>query len=220
LKPERVTFAPEMKLHRDRRRWLRAALIAALCAAPLAYLMVVGGSTPQRPPAQLVSAATMPVAPPTPLPASPPVLARDDAIEPTAAGDARSSAGKRPAAKLPERKTVAMVTPGDRVIAPPAPKPVPQAPDPEMIALLVQLGEQLVEAGDFATARTLFQRAAEADDAAAATALGATYDPAVLASVRAIGIAPDVVKARFWYEKAAQLGSSDARRRLELMANR
>jgi TPR repeat protein len=81
-------------------------------------------------------------------------------------------------------------------------------------------GEQLVEAGDFAAARTLFQRVAEADDAAAAIALGATYDPTVLSGLRAVGIDADVGKARFWYQKAVTLGSSDGKRRLELLANR
>jgi TPR repeat protein len=78
----------------------------------------------------------------------------------------------------------------------------------------------LVEAGDFAAARTLFQRVAEADDAAAAIALGATYDPTVLSGLRAVGIDADVGKARFWYQKAVTLGSSDGKRRLELLANR
>jgi TPR repeat protein len=81
-------------------------------------------------------------------------------------------------------------------------------------------GEQLVEVGDFAAARTLFQRAAEADDAAAAIALGATYDPTVLTGKRTVGIDADIVKARFWYRKAVSLGSSEAKRRLELLANR
>ena len=91
---------------------------------------------------------------------------------------------------------------------------------PEEINLLTKQGEQFVEAGDFVTARTLFQRAAEANDATAATALGATYDPTVLARLGAVGVDPDLVKARFWYQKAVSLGSSDAKRRLDLLANR
>ena len=64
------------------------------------------------------------------------------------------------------------------------------------------------------------QRAAEAGDAAAATALGATYDPTVLAKLGVVGIGADLEKARFWYQEAASLGSPDAQRRLELLANR
>ena len=66
----------------------------------------------------------------------------------------------------------------------------------------------------------LFQRAAEAGDAAAATALSATYDPIVVAKLGVVGIHADVMKARFWYQKAVSLGSSDAKRRLDLLANR
>jgi TPR repeat protein len=49
--------------------------------------------------------------------------------------------------------------------------------------------------------------------------LGATYDPTVLARMGALGIDADVVKARFWYQKAVSLGSTEANRRLELLAN-
>lgn len=92
--------------------------------------------------------------------------------------------------------------------------------DAETIVLLVKQGEQLVEVGDFAAARPLFQPAAQADDAKAALALGATYDPIVFAGRRTVGINADVAKARFWYQKAASLGSAEARRRLDLLANR
>jgi hypothetical protein len=64
----------------------------------------------------------------------------------------------------------------------------------EEIELLRKQGEQPASAGDFVTARVLYQRAAEADDARAATALGATYDPTVLAKLGALGIGPDVGK--------------------------
>jgi TPR repeat protein len=90
----------------------------------------------------------------------------------------------------------------------------------EEIKLLTRQGEQFAEAGDLVTARVLLQRAAEADDATAATALGATYDPTVIAKLGVVGIGADVEKARFWYRKAASLGSTDAKRRLDLLANR
>jgi TPR repeat protein len=99
-------------------------------------------------------------------------------------------------------------------------KPVDRALDGETITLLMKQGEQLAEVGDLATARTLFQRAAEAEDATAAIALGATYDPTVLTRMGALGIDADVVRARFWYQKAVSFGSTEAKRRLELLANR
>ena len=112
-----------------------------------------------------------------------------------------------------------MAKPADPVIGALSPKPAVQVLDAETIMLLIKQGEQLAEAGDVAAARTLFQRAAEAGDAAAATSLGATYDPTVLARMRAVGIDSDMVKARFWYQKAMSLGSTEAKRRLELLAN-
>jgi TPR repeat protein len=57
----------------------------------------------------------------------------------------------------------------------------------------------------------MFQRAAEAGDAAAAFALAETYDPVVLRALRLRGgIAPNVALARSWYEKARDLGSDTA----------
>jgi TPR repeat protein len=84
----------------------------------------------------------------------------------------------------------------------------------------MQQGEQFIAAGDVVTARIAFQRAAEAGDAKAAVALGATYDLTVLTKMRVLGIRADVAKARSWYEKAEKLGSPDAKRRLEALADR
>jgi TPR repeat protein len=38
--------------------------------------------------------------------------------------------------------------------------------------------------------------------------------------MRVVGIDADMVKARFWYQKAMSLGSTEAKRRLDLLANR
>jgi TPR repeat protein len=92
--------------------------------------------------------------------------------------------------------------------------------DPDQIKLLMKQGEQFIAAGDFVTARIAFQRAAEAGDANAAVAVGATYDPTAFAKLGAVGIGADVAKARSWYQKAEKLGSPDARRRLEVLADR
>jgi len=81
-------------------------------------------------------------------------------------------------------------------------------------------GEQLIATGDVVTARIVFQRAAESGDANAAIALGSTYDPTVFAKLGVMGMNADVEKARDWYRKAEGLGSPDARRRLNLLANR
>ena len=95
-----------------------------------------------------------------------------------------------------------------------------RALDPEEIKLLTKQGEQFAAAGDLVTARILFQRAAEAGDATAAIALGATYDPDVLAKLGVVGMVADVEKARSWYRKAESFGSPEASRRLNALANR
>jgi TPR repeat protein len=79
-------------------------------------------------------------------------------------------------------------------------------------------GEEFVGAGDFASARQVYQRAAEVGDARAALLLAATYDPNELGRFRTKGLAADIAKARFWYEKARALGSAEAPRRLDLLA--
>jgi TPR repeat protein len=55
----------------------------------------------------------------------------------------------------------------------------------------------------------MFERAAEAGEAAAAFALAETYDPVALRRLRLRGgIAPDVALARRWYETARDLARS------------
>jgi len=91
---------------------------------------------------------------------------------------------------------------------------------PEDIKQLVQKGQQYVAAGDLVTARQVFRRAAEAGDAGAALAMGATFDPTVLARLGTIGFSGDADEARKWYERAKSFGSPDASRRLEALAAR
>jgi hypothetical protein len=104
--------------------------------------------------------------------------------------------------------------------APPSSKTI-RVLDPEEIELLMKQGEQFITAGDVVTARIVFQRAAEAGNANAAMALGATYDPTVLAKFGVVGMSADVEKARSWYQKAEDLGAPpEARGRLEVLAGR
>jgi hypothetical protein len=88
------------------------------------------------------------------------------------------------------------------------------------IALMVERGRTLFDAGDLAAARLFFRRAANAGDAAAAIAMGATYDPDVLSKRFIRGIEPDAQEARMWYERARELGSPEGPRRIEMLAQR
>ena len=139
----------------------------------------------------------------------------------TAPNDLRPPANAEPrTAKSSAGEAVAMLQPGTPSAQAPLSSPAVRALDAEQIKLLMKQGEQFIAVGDVVTARTAFQRAAEAGDAKAAVALGATYDPTVLAKLGVVGISADVAKARSWYQKAEKLGSPDARQRLELLADR
>ena len=78
------------------------------------------------------------------------------------------------------------------------------------IAMLLKRGKDAFSTGDLAAARLLLRRAAEAGNAEAALALGATFDPLVIRQLGAIGAAPDAAQARQWYQKAVALGSTTA----------
>jgi hypothetical protein len=106
------------------------------------------------------------------------------------------------------------------VSAPPASSATPRPPqlDREQIAILVERGKHFIASGDLAAARVVLRRAAESKDAEAALALGSTYDPLILRELKTFGFAPDLVMARGWYEKAKELGSEEAQRRIQILA--
>ena len=111
--------------------------------------------------------------------------------------------------------------------APSAPPPAVSAPvpmiattGPQDVKPLIDQGRQFFDAGDLIAARILFLRAANAGDAGAAVAMGATYDPVVLADRGYRPVAGDLDKARSWYERAKEMGSPEGPRRLEMLVNR
>jgi curved DNA-binding protein CbpA len=87
------------------------------------------------------------------------------------------------------------------------------------IELLIRRSEQLISEGDVAAGRAMLQPAADAHDARAALALGATYDPIMLTILRTHGVAADVSLARDWYKKASEFGSQEAQERLGLLTS-
>ncbi|WP_108520781.1 hypothetical protein [Bradyrhizobium algeriense] len=126
-------------------------------------------------------------------------------------------------------REVAAVTPTTPVVAvaPVVREPVPvtreAAPvrriDPDELAALLKRAKSLLAIGDITSARLLLERAADAQEAEAALMLAGTYDPLVLGSQDLRSITPDPAAARVWYQKAAQLGSADAKRRLGQLQN-
>jgi hypothetical protein len=98
------------------------------------------------------------------------------------------------------------------------PQPEPESTDskldPAEVGRLLSRGQAFLNQGDVSAARLALERVAEAGEARAALALGATYDPVILKRMGMVGIRPDVEKARSWYERAAALGSAEANQRL------
>ena len=107
--------------------------------------------------------------------------------------------------------TVAM-TPPTAPATPPA--PAARRMDSDELANLMARAKALLASGDISPARLLLERAAEAHEASAALMLAHTYDPTVLGTQDIRNITPDPAMARTWYQRAAQLGSADAQRRL------
>ena len=119
----------------------------------------------------------------------------------------QSVAAVAPVAVTPAAVAPAAVTPA--AIAPPA-----RRMDSDELAALMTRAKAFLASGDISPARLLLQRAAEAQEASAALMLAQTYDPTVLGTQDIRNITPDPVLARSWYQRAAQLGSADAQRRL------
>jgi hypothetical protein len=98
-----------------------------------------------------------------------------------------------------------------------SPAPAQRQLGREEITVLLNRGKHLIANGDLAAARLVLQRAAEANDAEAALALSATYDPIVLRELKVYGLTADAAMARAWYQRARELGSAAALQRLEML---
>jgi hypothetical protein len=98
----------------------------------------------------------------------------------------------------------------------PEPRPAASLSTDE-IASMLKRGRELLAAGDIASGRLMLTHVAEAGDAEASFLLAGTYDAAVLAKLRVVGVQPDSAKARAWYARAAEQGSLEARQRLQAL---
>lgn len=118
-------------------------------------------------------------------------------------------------------REAAPVMPAVREAAPPPREAAPPARriDSDELAALLKRAKGLLAIGDITSARLLLERAADAQEPEAALMLAGTYDPQVLGSQDLRSVAPDPATARVWYQKAAELGSADARRRLGQLQN-
>jgi hypothetical protein len=100
-------------------------------------------------------------------------------------------------------RTVARVTLGSIVAeSPPAAQ--------ETAAWYANRGDTMVTIKDVSAARKLYEFAADAGSARAATSLAKTYEPFFLHQLGAVGLKPDAAMAAVWYRKAAELGDAEA----------
>jgi hypothetical protein len=125
----------------------------------------------------------------------------------------------QPEAAVPPVATAPVVAAAPAAAVPAAAPPAARRIDAEELATLLKRAKSLIAIGDFAPARLLLKRAADAQEASAALLLAQTYDPAVLGKQDMRSIAPDPALAREWYQKAARYGSVDAQQRLSQMQN-
>ncbi len=191
---------------------------AAGASIPLPAPDRVASATPVQLP-QPETATAPPQAPaisPPPQPDSPAAPAPQIASLPTA-----SPAELRPStAPAVNEPAPAEANPGAKPAPPPPSGPAqavpPSVPKPAVvldqneIMTLIRRGKALLNDGDFAAARVLFERAANAGSAEAALALGSTYDPNVIRRLGAMMVKPDIESARKWYQLAADRGSAAA----------
>ena len=181
--------------------------------------------------ASLASAAPAPFGPAQPdtAPPAPHVAAQPVNAEPSPTPDAATTRRVQPvalASASPSRDEIAAAYQSaikTRVVAvePTTREPLQAARriDPDELAALLKRAKGLLAIGDITSARLLLERAADAQEADAALMLAGTYDPQVLGAQDMRSITPDPAMARLWYEKAIQLGSSDAKRRLSQIQN-
>lgn len=154
--------------------------------------------------------------------------AKEDAATPAA--PALAAAPVRPVESAPP-PVVAIAPPAAADVAPPPAAievtPAPPSPPPRATALprdeaaaLMKRGRDLLAVGDIASARLILAKLADSGEADASLLLAGTFDPAQLARLHLRGVVPDIDKARAWYKKAAEQGSSEAGRHLQQSASR
>ena len=185
---------PEVKMPAMTAKPVKLVQVQPMDAAPQVSQGLVPINDPA--PASAASQSTM-TASITPMPAMAP--SQPAPVPPRPAAVPAEPAAASSASQLPAAATIDANT--------------PHVDDAEITAM-IKRGKSLLMSGDIASARLLLRRAADAGNAEAALALGATFDPLVIRRLGAIGMTPDIAQARQWYQRAADLGSAPARSQL------
>jgi hypothetical protein len=129
-----------------------------------------------------------------------------------AAPPSAASAGET----TPEPVATSADHPGATSAPVPTPEPAPQpvADGPRFAAAetaaLVARGDAFLAAGDIASARLFFERAADSGNRAAAMRMAVTYDAAFLERAGLRGLRGDPEQATLWYQRARELDEGKA----------
>ena len=193
-----------------------AAILAAVFQSDLRSLIAVNASN---------SAGAAPEQ--AMAPANPPVTLQTPLNDPTRVTNTMlASADRQDLPAPPSSETIAaahQIALQAQMPAPVAAQPAPPEPvrtlDADTLAGLMTRAKRLIDVGDIVAARLLLERAANAKDATAALLLAQSYDPAVLGTSDARSVSADAAAARDWYQRAASLGSAEARQRLARLSN-
>jgi type II secretory pathway predicted ATPase ExeA/outer membrane biosynthesis protein TonB len=196
-----------------------AVVLAVTATAPVSVAPPEPAAVELHPPAPAERIDPVPsiaeesevAAPLAPLPTPPPPPEPEQPVA-TAAPAAPPVAEPEPP-PLPAA-TVAAPTVTATIQAPPAaPPPAEDARptlSPSAINDLIDRGNVLLRAGDFAAARLFYVQAARAGSGKANTAVAWTYDPLVLDHMGVISNHGDTAKAIEWYRRALALGDEAA----------
>jgi len=203
---------------------LSAMVIGALFALHYAKLPDLNtpseSSTPSAGKTPTSIAAPQQTSAPRPAPSATALRAVPELPKPPGA-PAEPTPTPSPPEKMPE-PTAPFATPGAApdTAAPQASPGSVESPaarrlSPAEIAGLVSRGDAFLSAGDIASARLFYERAADAGDGAAALRLGATFDPNFLGRAGVRGNPGDPAQAASWYRRARELGDAAAAERLK-----
>jgi len=140
-------------------------------------------------------------------------------IRPAAARTADAAQAAMPAAAL--SRSASPVVDQSSITGKAGPKPAPvvrRINEAEESALL-RRAQELMERGNIAAARLLYEDLALRGSARGAYAMGRSFDPDVLKTIVVMGLTPDVEQAKHWYRRAVELGSRNAEERLIALNN-
>jgi hypothetical protein len=195
-------------------------------AEPLTAPPSAETAAPAEPVAPPSSAKTAVPADPVAAPPSPEIAASAELIAAPPFPEIAVSA--EPIAVPPSAETAAPAEP----VAPPAEtalqgvsvaatgdKASTPLPAKQITALLAQ-GDEFVRTRDIASARLLYERAADTGNGRAALRMGESFDPAFLDRIGIYRMAGDRQLALSWYRRARDLGDAEAAQLLEKLESR